>query len=145
MLLEKSFFDDTFFDDLFDVSQSINRILNYDDAYVPASSYPALNIYEDENNYYVQAELPGFDIKDINLNVSKTALTIEGSRKKCAEDKDASYYINERGVGSFNRSLSINKNIDRDKVSAKMKNGILNVILPKAEEEKPKQISINLE
>lgn len=146
MLFEKSIFDDTFFNDLFDISQSINRVLNYDSGsgYDVVPSYPAINVYEDENNFYVRAELPGFDIKDIKVNVSKSALSIEGTRKK--EDlKDASYYLNERGSGHFNRSITINKNIDRDKVTAKMKNGVLEITLPKSADEKPKQITVSLE
>lgn len=146
MLFRRDVFDDSMFDDLFSISNNLNKLLNsFDAAGIGSSTFPPVNVYEDEKNYFVSAELPGVDIKDIKVDVKKSTLTIEGVRKNEFEGKKNSYHLTERSFGKFSRSITIDKNIIPDKVNAKMKNGVLLITIPKAEEEMPKQISIKVE
>jgi HSP20 family protein len=102
-------------------------------------AYPPLNISEDAESIYVQCEIPGMDIGDLELTLTDSSLVIKGERK-AAKGK---YYRQERPTGFFQRVVNIQAAISRDKVAAKMKNGLLEVVIPKAEESKPKKISID--
>jgi HSP20 family protein len=104
-------------------------------------AYPPLNISEDENALYVRAEIPGLDINDIDLTLSEGSLILKGERKA----EEGRYFRQERPTGSFQRIVNLNVRIDRDKVTATMKNGVLEIVLPKSEEVKPKQINIQVE
>ncbi|NCC25830.1 MAG: Hsp20/alpha crystallin family protein [Deltaproteobacteria bacterium] len=102
------------------------------------SSYPPVNIAEDEKTIYVSAEIPGMNIEDIELTLTEGSLVLKGTRKP----EQGSYYRQERPTGNFQRIVSLNVPINSDGVQASMKNGVLNVELPKAEEALPKKISI---
>ncbi len=101
-------------------------------------SYPPLNISEDDDSLYVRCEIPGMDIADLDLTLTDSSLVIKGERK-AAKGK---YYRQERPTGFFQRVVNIQAAIARDKVSATMRDGILEVALPKSEESKPKKINI---
>jgi HSP20 family protein len=102
-------------------------------------AYPPLNISEDAESIYVQCEIPGMDISDLELTLTDSSLVIKGERKAVK----GKYYRQERPTGFFQRVVNIQAAISRDKVAAKMKNGLLEVVIPKAEESKPKKISID--
>jgi HSP20 family protein len=102
-------------------------------------AYPPLNISEDAESIYVQCEIPGMDIGDLELTLTDSSLVIKGERKAVK----GKYYRQERPTGFFQRVVNIQAAISRDKVAAKMKNGLLEVVIPKAEESKPKKISID--
>lgn len=87
---------------------------------------------------------PGVDIKELSITATQATLSIEGERKPSVELKDVSYHLNERTFGAFKRSLSLDKKIDTSKVTAKLNNGILVITLAKAEEEKPKHVSVKI-
>ncbi|MDQ7032524.1 MAG: Hsp20/alpha crystallin family protein [Desulfonauticus sp.] len=101
-------------------------------------AYPAINIYEDEDNLYVYSELPGLDINDVELTLTDGSLILKGERKS----EQGNYYRQERPTGIFQRIINLNIPIDADKIKAKMKNGLLEVILPKLDINKPKKIQI---
>ena len=101
-------------------------------------AYPPLNISEDDDNIYVECEAPGVEIKDIEITLCDGSLSIKGERKP----REGKYYRQERATGLFQRVVNLNSEIDRDKVKASLKDGILSIALPKAEEMKPKTISI---
>jgi len=105
---------------------------------------PAFDVYEDKDNLYVRAELPGMRKEDINLSLHNGSLSISGERKNEEKLKDAQVYREERFFGRFQRTNTLNTPVAMDKVKAQYKDGILSVTLPKAEEAKPKQIDVSV-
>jgi HSP20 family protein len=97
-----------------------------------------VDIFEDADNTYVRAELPGLKREDINVEMAEGYLTISATQKSEAKDKEAEESF------SFCRSVSIADEVDTSKVSASYENGVLNVTLPKREEAKPKKIAISV-
>ncbi|AHD03720.1 Hsp20/alpha crystallin family protein [Leisingera methylohalidivorans] len=97
---------------------------------------PALDVADKEDEVKLCAELPGLSEDDIDLRVSDGMLTLRGEKKEDREEgeKDGDYYLSERRFGSFKRSIRIPEDIDRDKISATFKNGVLTVHLPKKPE-----------
>lgn len=103
---------------------------------------PTMDIEDSGEEVLVTAELPGVDIKDVDVLVSGNVLTVKGEKKDEHEKEDAGYYHRERWSGSFERSFTLPDAIDPEKVKAEMKNGVLRIRFPKREEIKPKQISV---
>ena len=103
---------------------------------------PAFDVSETEDEVIVKAELPGMDVKDIDITLTDGLLTIKGERKMEKEDKKENYHRIERQFGSFSRSLKLGTNVKADSIDAGYKDGILTVTLPKAEENKPKKIEV---
>jgi HSP20 family protein len=103
---------------------------------------PALDLYQDKDQFTVVAELPGLKKEDIELSLHDGVLTISGERKQ--EKKGEEGYKNERFFGRFQRSVTLPSSVDGDKVRATYQDGILKVVLPKAEEAKPKQIEVSV-
>lgn len=101
-------------------------------------AYPPLNISEDADHVYVECELPGVDPAEVEILLSKGTLSIKGELKPV----EGKYYRQERPTGVFQRVVNVNSRIDRDAISASYKDGVLEVKLPKAEEFKPKKITI---
>ncbi|MFQ6083099.1 MAG: Hsp20/alpha crystallin family protein [Candidatus Aminicenantia bacterium] len=104
---------------------------------------PAVDIYETENAVVLTTELPGIDEKDIQLKIENNTLVLKGERKLEKETKEENYHRIERAYGSFYRSFTIPNVVDRDKITAEHKNGVLKVIMPKKEEIKPREIKIS--
>lgn len=104
--------------------------------------FPAINLSEDKNSYYVRAELPGIKSEDLDLQITNKNLSISGERKIGEEASNAKYHRRERDAGKFSRAINIPEEVDPDRVEAKMVNGVLTITIPKAEKVKPKQISI---
>ncbi len=105
---------------------------------------PAMDVYEDGDNLYVRAELPGMKREDIDLSLHDGCLSISGERKHEQKHKDAEVYRAERFFGRFQRTVTLPTPVQVDKVKAQYKDGILTVTLPKAEEAKPKHIDVNV-
>ncbi|CCO22949.1 Hsp20/alpha crystallin family protein [Maridesulfovibrio hydrothermalis] len=105
------------------------------------ASYPPLNIVEDEKNIYIRAEVPGLTIDDMEITITAKNLVIKGERKL----PEGRYFRQERPSGVFQRLISINTIVDEDNVSATIKDGILNVVLPKSESSIPKKVEIAIE
>jgi HSP20 family protein len=106
---------------------------------------PAVDIYEDKDNVYVEATLAGIKPNDVNLNVHDDVLTIEGSRASTSEIDENNYYRKEVRTGSFHRALVLPVSVQSDKAQASFENGLLKVILPKEERSKSKNIKINIQ
>ncbi len=132
------------FNTLYDFPKNIDKF--FDDFLSPLTisqrryAYPPVNISENEESIYVRSILPGMNIEDIELTLSEGSLTIKGERKI----EEGKYFRQERPTGAFQRLINLNVKIDRDNVKATMKNGLLEIVLPKAEESKPKQINIEV-
>jgi len=102
---------------------------------------PPVDIYEDDNNFYLKAELPGMDQKDIQISLENNMISIKGERKD-EKDMKGHYYKMERLSGSFARKFNLPAHVDSEKISAAYKNGVLEIKLPKSEEKKPKLIAV---
>lgn len=107
-----------------------------------AGVFPLMNVTEDKESYYVRAELPGLKADDLDISVTGDTLSIGGERKLAAEDESARYHRREREAGRFSRIVSLPGRIDTGEVEARCTDGVLTVVLPKAEEAKPKQITV---
>lgn len=106
------------------------------------SVFPPLNMWEDDNNLYVEAELPGFELKDLEIYVTGgNQLSIKGERKQ-PELEGGAWHRQERGFGSFSRIIELPSSADNDNVSAEFKCGVLTITLPKSEEVKPRRIEV---
>lgn len=108
---------------------------------VSARAFPAVNAWQDENNFYVEAELPGFTIEGIEIALKDNQLTISGERTFDLPH-EAVYVRRERPSGKFTRVLRVASEIDADKVAATLKDGVLTVTLPKAPVLKPRKIAV---
>jgi HSP20 family protein len=103
---------------------------------------PAVNVYQDKDRFTVVVELPGLKKEEIEISLHEDTLTIAGERKR--EESSEQEFLTERLYGKFQRSLALPTAVDAEKVKASYKDGLLQVVLPKAEEAKPKQIEVAL-
>jgi HSP20 family protein len=104
--------------------------------------YPLVNLSEDADHIYVQAELPGVDPQDLDITLKDQNLVLRGERKIPAEEKNVNYHRRERESGFFRRVLRLPAPVDANKVQATCQNGVLTITLAKPEEVKPRQISV---
>jgi HSP20 family protein len=107
-----------------------------------AGIFPIVNVTEDHDHYYVRTELPGVKPAELDISVTGNGISISGERKIESGGKDVVYHRREREGGRFSRMVSLPKPIDPSKVDAHCVDGILKVVLPKAESAKPKQIQV---
>ncbi|HKC13129.1 MAG TPA: Hsp20/alpha crystallin family protein [Vicinamibacteria bacterium] len=128
------------FDDSF---RGINRTGSEED-WVGGAWAPSVDIYEQNGNIVLKAELPGVDPKDVDVRVENNILTLRGERKLENEVKRENYHRLERAYGTFTRSFTLPNVVDTEKIKAEYKDGLLRMTLPKKDEAKPKQISINV-
>lgn len=106
-------------------------------------SAPALDVYEDKDNFVVKAEVPGMEKEDIDVNLHDDILSISGERKN-EKLENAQTHRTERFFGRFQRTVNLPAPVAAEKVSGQYKDGILTITLPKAEEAKPKQIDVQV-
>jgi HSP20 family protein len=110
-----------------------------------AREYPLINLYEDQNNLYLEALAPGADPGSFNISAVEDTLTIAGEKPRVAGDvKPEAFHREERAAGKFVRSIELPVGIDEEKVSAEYRNGLLLVKLPRSEKAKPRQINVQL-
>jgi HSP20 family protein len=107
-----------------------------------AGVLPLINLTEGKDHYLVRAELPGVKGDELDIQVTANNLAISGERKIAAEEEGARYHRREREAGTFSRMIGLPGEVDTDKVEAKLENGILTVVISKAEITKPKQITV---
>lgn len=133
------------FEELHRMRHQLDRL--FEDVEAPhqrmsAGVFPLINLTEDKEKYYVRAELPGVKGEELDIQVAANNLAISGERKIAAEEEGARYHRKEREAGSFSRMIGLPGDINSDKVDAKLENGILTVVVAKAEAAKPKQITV---
>ena len=104
---------------------------------------PALDVYDDKDNLVVTLEVPGMKKEDIEISLRDGMLTVSGERKDEREQTEGQAFRSERYFGKFQRSLSLPTAVDANKIKANYKDGILTINLPKAEEAKPKHITVS--
>jgi HSP20 family protein len=103
---------------------------------------PVVDIYDNDDNIVIKAELPGIDKEGIEIDVKGRVLTLKGERSSENEVKDDNYYRRERTFGKFERAFTLPADVDPDKIKADYKDGVLKIDIPKPEEQKPRQITI---
>ncbi len=137
--------------DLWDLEERVNRMFR---DLVPHRIHeedlvggwePAVDVYETDKEFVLKAELPEVEEKDVHVNVEGNILTITGERRKEEEIKEENYHRTERYYGSFCRSFALPDSVDKDKIKATFKGGVMKLELPKKEEVKPKEIKIEVE
>ena len=106
---------------------------------------PHVDIKEEEKNFVVLADIPGVDPKDIKVNMDENTLTIQGNKHSETKDSSENYSKIERFSGSFCRQFTLPSNIDKEKIKAKSKNGVLELTLPKTTAGLSKSIKIEVE
>jgi HSP20 family protein len=142
------------FRDLVSIQDRMNRLFDdafrgigrtgSDEDYAAASWAPAVDIFEQDGNIVLKAELPGVESKDVDVRVENNVLTLRGERRFENEVKRENFHRIERSYGSFGRSFTLPNVVDVEKIKAEFKDGVLRMTLPKKEEAKPKQISISV-
>lgn len=118
------------FDELGEMDKWFNSILP------EYRSTPAMDVTEDEKAYQIKTDVPGFNKEDIKLSLENNILTIEGEQKAEEKEEKKNYIRRERRYSSFKKSVQIYDDIDIDKINASMKNGILELTLPKIQAKK---------
>jgi HSP20 family protein len=103
---------------------------------------PAVDMYQTDDEVVVRAALPGFKADEVQINVTGDVLTLRGETKHEEEKKERAWHIREHRWGSFERSIALPTEVTADKAVADFENGILTITLPKAEEVKPKTITV---
>ena len=126
------------------MQEEMNRLFNYyaPSSYRRAPSYPALNLWADKESVIVRAELPGIAPEELDISVDNGDLTLSGQRTRDEVPEGTTYHRQERNYGSFSRTIRLPFKIEAEGVEAVMKNGVLTLTLPRAEEDKPKKIEI---
>lgn len=139
------------YQDLLSLQDRMNQILKSDffkegeaNDMSMTSWSPATDIFETKDAYVFKLEVPGMKKEDIEIEFNNDTLVIKGDRKEEKEVKEDDYHRIERRCGGFTRSFNIPKNIDEKKIDASMKDGVLELRLPKKEESKTKAIPIKI-
>ena len=117
---------------------------NDNEEYESAVWMPLTDIVENKDSYTLKLDIPGVDKKDVKISYSNGELQISGERKEEKEEKDSKYHRVERSFGKYYRSFRLPEKIKDDQIKAEFKNGSLNILIPKADEVKPKEIEISV-
>jgi len=125
--------------------ESFSRNADVDDDISMCAWKPLVDIYETDEAIILKAELPGIKKEDVSVEIKDNVLTLKGERVEDKEVKNESYFRKERCFGTFSRAFNLQHRVQPDKIKARFKDGILKVEIPKPEEEKPKQITVNIE
>ena len=107
------------------------------------SFVPALDLSETPEAFLVEVTVPGLKAEDLNITVENNVLTISGEVRQEKESKERNYHRVERRFGNFQRSVSLPNRVKADAINASLENGVLHLSIPKAEEIKPRRISVN--
>ena len=111
-------------------------------AWQPESLSFAVDVVENADGYVVKASLPGIKPEELEVTYNNNILTIKGETQEEKEVDEARYHLRERRFGSFTRSFSLPTNVNADAIKADYEQGVLTLTLPKAEEAKPKRITV---
>jgi len=105
---------------------------------------PQIDVKEEEDRYLMEADLPGYSEKDVNLKVEENLLILEARKEEKKDEKAKGYLLRERSSRGFKRSFVLPKDVDASQISAVMKNGILTLELKKSEAAKPRTIEVRV-
>jgi HSP20 family protein len=132
--------------------QRLNRIL--DEAFsglpfpeqgnvITSTWFAPTDVSEDQNSLHITMELPGVDPNDVRLSLENNILTIGGEKKQQSEENNERVHRFERTYGMFERTFALPNTVDPDRIEARYENGVLTVVIPKAERAKPREIRVN--
>jgi len=128
------------------MTQEFNRLvetlLHDGDGFGSERAFPPMNVWEDEQNIIVEAELPGFDMKDLDISLVGDTLTIGGKRSSEDVPEGTTFHRRERVSGEFSRTLRFKTPIDGAHVGATLENGVLKITLPRGEASRPRKIEV---
>ena len=137
--------------DLFNRRNRMSRI--FDDFFYPTNGSdetmsvwnwkPLVDIYDNDDNIVITAELPGTNKEDIKVDVKDRVLTLKGERSSGNEVQEESYHRRERTYGKFERAFTLPVEVDPEAIQADYKDGVLKINIPKPKEQKPKQVTIH--
>ena len=143
--------------DLLSVEREFNRMFNslgsrfgithkgdIDEEYDNAVWMPLTDISEDNENFYLRADLPGIKKEDVKISYTDGTISISGERAQEKETKEKKFHRIERSYGKYYRSFNVPTEIKEDKIKAEFKGGQLTITIPKADEVKPKEIDIKV-
>jgi HSP20 family protein len=108
----------------------------------PQSWVPALDVWETEHDVVYAFDLPGIDEEKISIEVSDDTLTVSAEREKASQEAGDGFYRFERRYGTFSRAVGLPQGTDDSKVSAAYQDGVLEIRVPKPEEQKPRRITL---
>lgn len=109
---------------------------------VPSTFFPSFDIRESSEGYLFQADLPGVKQEDLDIQLSGNRLSISGKREAEARAEGENRFISERSFGSFCRTFNLPEGVDGNAVKAELRNGVLNLLVPKVPEVQPRKIAI---
>lgn len=127
-----------------DIQKEMNRLFS---SYMPArapfaGAYPAMNVWMNDEEAIVTAEVPGVKKDDMDISVVGETLTLKGNHAEDEHPEDASCYRRERSSGAFTRTIELPFRVEADKVEAVFDKGVLKIKLPRAEQDKPRKVTI---
>ena len=135
-------FDDDIFKRMEQMQQEMARLVSAFRAPGSGGVFPAINIYDNGEAYLARAELPGVNPGDVDVTVTGDTLHIKGKREIPAAGGDVAHHRRERAAGQFNRAFRLPEAVDSGKVEARFSNGILEVMLPRAEQARRRKVNI---
>ncbi len=134
------------FADVEQLRRDVLRLLDTatDDTFANLGSgiFPPVNITQDDDNFYLRAEVPGIKPSELSISAVRNRVSLSGKREIQPEHERVSYHRRERAEGSFNRTVTLPTEVDAARVDARYADGILALTLPKAEAAKPRQITV---
>ena len=142
----------TFPSDVMNMQREINRMFDSffrggaadDDAFITSDWIPAVDIAEHDNEYLVKLELPGVSKDDVKITMQNNILSVRGEKKNEKDSKGSNYHRVERSYGAFQRTFALPSTVKADRIDASYSDGILTIVLPKAEEARAKQIDVKV-
>lgn len=147
-MLRRPFFNDRFISPWREMSRlqhEMNRLF-YDSFSLAGGrvgpTYPAMNVWTNQDSLTITAELPGVKSEDIDISVSGNSVTLSGTRQPDELKDGETFHRRERASGNFSRTFQLPFRVAADEVEASFKNGVLHLVLPQIEEDKPKKIAI---
>ena len=125
---------------LFEDSLSRNKV--FEESLATGIWSPPVDIYETDSSIVLKAELAGLTKNDVSIEIKDSTLILRGERKFEKDVKEENYHRIERSYGSFSRTFSLPHTVDQNKVTASFRDGLLEIVIPKTKEARPKQIEI---
>src|SRR4051812_12479466 len=137
------------FQDVLSLREAMNQLM--EESFVRPSAgqggqnfVPALDLSENAEGYLVEAALPGVKPEDVEVTVENNVLTIKGETRQETDSKQRNFHRVERRFGTFQRTVGLPTTVKADAIKADLTNGVLRLEIPKAEEVKPRKISVNV-
>lgn len=133
----------TMWDEMDRLQREMNRLFDqYDHPGSSLAGYPAVNVWMNDEAAVITAELPGVDVKDLEISVVGETVSLSGERKGDDLPKDVTYHRQERAAGKFTRTIDLPFTVDSGKVQATLEKGVLRVLLPRSEKDKPRKVLV---